>query len=116
MFIAIVSVSLLMAALMVFAALRKLSHREDVVASYARVGVRESQLNLLAAILLAGAIGLVLGLFWPPIGVAAAAGLVVYFLLAVVAHIRANDAANLPTPLVLLLLAATLLALRSVAS
>jgi xanthine/uracil/vitamin C permease (AzgA family) len=98
-------VSILLAALLVFAAVRKLSHRPDVVATYTRVGVPEERLNLLAWILLAGAAGLIAGLFWAPIGIAAGIGLVVYFLLAVAAHIRAGDSRNLPVPVAIELLA-----------
>ena len=98
-------ISILLAALLVFTAVRKLSHRPDVVATYTRVGVPEERLNLLAWILLAGAAGLIAGLFWPPIGVAAGVGLVVYFLLAVIAHIKAHDARNLPVPVAMELLA-----------
>jgi DoxX-like protein len=98
-------VSILLAALLVFTAVRKLSHRPDVVATYTRVGVPEERLDQLAWILLAGAAGLIAGLFWPPIGVAAGIGLVVYFLLAIAAHIRARDARNLPVPVAMELLA-----------
>lgn len=104
-------ISVLLAALLVFAAVRKLSHRPEVVASYTRVGVPEDRLDQLAWILLAGAAGLVAGLFWPPVGVAAGIGLVVYFLLAIVAHVRADDARNLPTPVALELLAVASLVL-----
>jgi hypothetical protein len=113
MFVAAAIVSSLLASLLAFAAVRKLSHRPEVVASYTRVGVPERKLNYLALILFAGAAGLVVGLFWGPLGVAAAVGLVVYFLLAIGAHIRANDAANLPTPVVIELMAVAALVLRA---
>ncbi len=104
--------SVVLVAALVLAAIRKLSHREDVVRSYARVGVPEDKLNSLAVILLAGAAGLITGLFWEPMGVAAALGVVCYFVLAVAAHIRFHDEQHLPTPLVILLLAAAVLVLR----
>jgi hypothetical protein len=46
----------------------------------------------------ASASGLVAGFVWAPIGVAAAIGLVIYFLLAIGAHVRADDTKNVPTP------------------
>ena len=98
-------ISALLAALLVFAAARKLSHRPEVVATYTRVGVPEDRLDLLAWILIAGAAGLLAGLAWHPIGAAAGIGLVVYFLLAVGAHLRAGDARNLPVPVAMELLA-----------
>jgi uncharacterized membrane protein len=104
-------VSVLLAALLVFAAVRKLSHRPEVVATYTRVGVPEDRLNSLAWILLAGAAGLIAGLVWRPIGVAAGIGLVVYFVLAIASHIRAGDLRNLPVPVVMELLAVASLVL-----
>jgi DoxX-like family len=92
-------VNVLLAVVLAFAAVRKLTHREDVVASYARVGVPEERLNHLAFILLLGAAGLLLGLAWTPIGIAAALGVVVYFLLAIAAHVRHHDTRNLTTPI-----------------
>ena len=75
-----------------------------MVETYTRVGVPEDKLKRLAWILLAGASGLIAGLLWPPIGVAAGIGLVVYFLLAIAAHVRANNAKNLVAPVVMELL------------
>jgi hypothetical protein len=105
-------VSVLLAALLAFAAIRKLSHRAEVVQSYVRVGVPEDKLDYLAITLLAGAAGLIVGLLWAPIGIAAAIAVIGYFLVAAAFHIRADDARNLPTPLALAAIAAVALALR----
>jgi len=112
MFVATAIVSVLLAALLALAAIRKLTHQERIVQSYLRVGVPEDKLNYLAIILLTGAAGLILGLLWAPIGVAAAIGVICYFIGAVAFHIRANDAKNLPTPVALAVIAAVALALR----
>jgi DoxX-like family len=112
-FVATVAVSALLALLMSYAAVRKLSHRPEVVATYARVGVPEERLDLLAATLLAGAAGLLVGLAWAPLGVAAGAAVVAYFLVAIGAHIRSRDLENLPTPVVMELLAVGATALRA---
>lgn len=112
MSVAAAIVSVLLAAALVFAAIRKLSHRPAVVATYTRVGVNEDQLDYLAFILLAGAAGLLLGILWAPIGIAAAGGVVCYFALAVAAHLRADDTANLPTPLTIEAVAVAALTLR----
>jgi hypothetical protein len=111
-FVATAILSSLLAGLLAFSAIRKLSHRPEVVATYVRVGVPEDKLDYLAAILLAGAAGLVVGLFWAPLGVAAAIGVTAYFLLAIGAHIRASDEEHLPTPLVIELMALAALAGR----
>jgi hypothetical protein len=105
-------VSVLLAALLVVTAARKLGHRPAVVATYRRVGVPQERLNQLAVLLLAGAAGLVVGLWWEPLGVAAAAALVAYFLLAIGAHVRARDTANVPTPALYLALSAVVLTLH----
>ena len=107
-------VSVLLAALLTYSAVRKLSHEEGVVQGYTRAGVPEDRLDQLAFILFAGAAGLILGLFWAPVGVAAAGALVLYFAVAVAFHIRANDEKHLPTPLVMEVLAAAALVLRLV--
>ncbi|MCO1654850.1 DoxX family protein [Pseudonocardia humida] len=112
MIVASLITSSTLAALLVASAALKLSHREAVVQSYQRVGVPENRLDLLAGILLAGASGLLAGLIWPPVAVAAAAGLLCYFLIAVAAHVRAHDSRHAGPAAVLALLSAAALALR----
>jgi hypothetical protein len=112
MFVAAALISSLLAALLAYSAIRKLSHQHQVVATYTRVGVPEDMLNYLALVLLAGAAGLVAGLFWGPLGVAAAAAVVCYFLLAIAAHVRHGDIRNAPTPIAIELLAVAALVLR----
>jgi hypothetical protein len=104
--------SVLLAALLAYSAVTKLSHEERFVQGYVRVGVPEDKLDYLAIILLAGAAGLVLGLFWAPVGVAATIGVVLYFLAAIASHIRADDTEHLPAPLVIGAIAAATLILR----
>ncbi|QLL05412.1 DoxX family protein [Mycobacterium vicinigordonae] len=83
-----------------------------VLANSARVNVSRSLLPTLAALKLAGAAGLVIGLLWlRPIGIAAAAGLVLFFVGAVVTHIRAGVLSNIAFPGAYLLLSAVSLAL-----
>jgi hypothetical protein len=50
-----------------------------------------SWLPRLAVLEGAAAAGIVVGLWWPPIGIAAASGAVIYFLVAVAAHLRVGD-------------------------
>jgi hypothetical protein len=85
-----------------------------IVQTYRAVGVPEDKINYLAVILLAGAAGLIVGLFWAPIGIAAAIGLILYFLLAVGAHFRFHDAGHASTPAVIALIAVAALVLRLV--
>lgn len=82
-----------------------------VLANSARVGVPRSWLPMLGALKLAGAIGLVVGLLGVPvIGVAAGAGLVAFFVGAVITHLRAGVLSNIAFPGGYLLLSAVSLA------
>jgi hypothetical protein len=112
MFLATIILSALLAAMLAFSAYSKLTRQAAIVESVDRVGFPQDKLDHLAVILLAGAAGLLIGLFWAPVGVAAAAGVVAYFAVTIAFHLRAGDAANVPKPLLIGLLAAAALALR----
>jgi hypothetical protein len=58
------------------------------VENLGNAGVRPSQFPPLAVVELAGVAELIVGLWWTPIGIAAAIGIVLYFVGAVVAHVR----------------------------
>jgi DoxX-like family len=76
------------------------------------VGVSHSWLPLLAGLKAAGAAGLLMGLIgFHVVGVAAAAGLVIFFIGAVIAHIRARVFYNIAFPGLYLALASASLAL-----
>lgn len=82
-----------------------------VLANSAEVGVPPSWLPLLGALKAAGAVGLLVGLAGVPlIGVAAAAGLTLFFLGAVIAHLRARVLRNIAFPGLYLALAVASLA------
>jgi hypothetical protein len=70
-----------------------------VLANSAKVHVPRSWLPMLGTLKLAGAIGLLVGLVGlPAIGIAAATGLVLFFIGAVIAHLRAHVLANIAFP------------------
>ncbi len=77
-----------------------------VLKNSAEVHVPATALPYLATLKLAGAVGLTLGLIaLPPLGVAAGIGLVLFFIGAVAAHVRARVFYNIGFPGVFLLLA-----------
>jgi hypothetical protein len=87
---------------------------DAVLANSAEVGVPRSWLPLLATLKAAGAAGLLLGLLGAhAIGLAAASGLVAFFVGAIVAHLRARVWYNLAFPGAYLALAVASLTLGS---
>jgi uncharacterized membrane protein YphA (DoxX/SURF4 family) len=76
------------------------------------VGLPLKFLPFLAACEFGGAIGLLVGIAWPPIGVAAAAGLVLYFVGASIAHVRVGDFSGLGPAVFMLFMSGACLILR----
>ena len=112
MFIATVVVSVLLALAAIGSALGKFSKNPKVVENLSGVGVPLSWFPFLGAAEVAGGVGLLVGLGVAPLGMAAAIGLVLYFLGAVGAHVKANDTKGIPPALVLALVSGAALALR----
>jgi DoxX-like family len=69
---------------------------------------------VLASLELAGAAGILIGLWLEPLGIAAAVGLVAYFIGAVTGHPRVGDTKNLTMPMPPLVLSIAVLVLRLV--
>jgi uncharacterized membrane protein YphA (DoxX/SURF4 family) len=112
MFIAAAIVSSLLAVALVASGRGKLVKDPQQMKTMARVGFPEDKLWVLAAAEIAGAAGVVAGLFWWPIGVAAAIGVLLYFLGAIGAHLRVKDK-NFAPALVMLLVAVAALVFRA---
>jgi hypothetical protein len=112
-FIALVVVTVLLAAICLNSAVMKLRRNEQVLAVISgTVGVPQPYLPALAALEIAGAAGILLGLSLEPLGVLAATGLVAYFVGAVGGHLRVRDTKHLVMPLPPLVLAIAVLVLR----
>ncbi|WP_328393859.1 DoxX family protein [Nocardia sp. NBC_00416] len=108
MFIATLIVTLVLAGILLASAAAKLTRNAGVLASMEKVGVPAEKIPWLAYLEIAGAVGLIAGLFWWPIGVAAAIGVVLYFAGAVGAHIRVKDKELAPAAGLALVAAAAL--------
>jgi hypothetical protein len=115
MFTAYVVVTLLAAAATGFAATADFLRPQWVLANMTRAGVPQSRLFSLGALKAAGALGLLVGLGVPLLGVAAAVGLVLFFVGAIITHIRAHWY-SFTTPAAFLLLAVGSLGLRLASS
>ena len=87
-----VIVTFVVAAMVAFSAIAKIRHDPRVVRTiHEIVGFPLRYFPLLAALELAGALGLVLGMFWPLLGIVAGVGLGLYFLAAILSHFRVGD-------------------------
>ncbi|MEN8650560.1 DoxX family protein [Streptomyces sp. 21So2-11] len=91
MFIAYAVVAGLLAAALLASATFTFNRQEQIVSSMTKLEVPDSWLPRLAALKAAGALGLLVGLVVVPIGVAAAIGVVLYFIGALIFHLRARD-------------------------
>jgi DoxX-like family len=112
MAVAYLTVTMLAAAANIYAATNDFRRLEWVVGNMNRLGVPQRWLATLGVLKAAGAVGLLAGIQVPMIGVAAAAGLVLFFVGAIVTAARAHWYSHLPYPVVWLALAAGSLILR----
>jgi hypothetical protein len=96
-----VIVTALLAALFGFASLIKVVGLRQSLAIRDHLGVKPVQWRLIGLLELAGVAGVLVGLFWPPIGVAAAIGLALLVLGAIVFHVRASDSVADTAPAVI---------------
>ena len=100
-----VVLSVLLALVAGFSGLGKLQKKPQIMESMAHVGVKLNQIPVLAYLELAGALGLLLGLAYAGLGVLSSVALALYFVGAVIAHLKVKDGpAGFAPPLVLGLL------------
>ncbi|GAB3845637.1 DoxX family protein [Dactylosporangium cerinum] len=93
-----VIMSVVTAALTIAAAAADFVRPQWILANMSRYGVPHAWLPVLGAVKAAGGLGLLAGLAVPALGLAAAAGLVLYFLGAVGTVVRARCWSHLPSP------------------
>jgi hypothetical protein len=115
MFTAYLIVTVLAAAANIFSATLDFIRYKQILINMSKVGVPESWINMLGILKAAGALGLLVGIGVPLIGIAAAVGLVVFFVGAIFTHLRARDF-SFGLAVVFLLLAVAALVLRLTAS
>jgi uncharacterized membrane protein YphA (DoxX/SURF4 family) len=116
MFLATIVVSVLLAVALAASASFKLRKDPRLVEGLGAVGVPVARFWQLAVLELAGAAGLVIGLFWWPLGVAAAIGVILYFVGATGAHVRFRDWGHIASPVGILVVAVAALVLRSLSA
>ena len=111
MFTAYIVVTVLAAAANIFSAILDFIRFKQILINMARVGVSESWITILGILKAAGAVGLLIGIGVPLVDIAAASGLTLFFVGAIVTHLRAHDH-SFGLAVVFLLLALAALALR----
>jgi hypothetical protein len=111
MFSAYVVVTVLAAAANIFSATCDFVRYKQVAIAMAKAGVPDSWMTTLGMLKAAGALGLLVGMGVPMIGTAAAVGLILFFVGAIITHLRARDY-SFGLAIVFLLLAVAALVLR----
>jgi hypothetical protein len=111
MFISYIVVTVLSAAANIFSATCDFVRYKKVSIAMAKAGVPESWMTMLGVLKAAGALGLLVGIVVPPIGTAAGIGLILFFVGAIITHLRARDY-SFGLAIVFLLLAIAALVLR----
>lgn len=107
---ALIILAALLGLMTAFSAFGKFSMNEKAVEMLVHVGLRERQIRLLGTVEILGALGLLIGIWVPILGQLASIGFVVYFIGAVVAHIRARDGVKEMAPAIILLVLSIIVA------
>jgi hypothetical protein len=105
MFSAYLVVAILLSVGLVMSGALKLAKNPRIVEGIGGLGVPLPLFPLLAALEIAGAAGLIIGVWFAPLGIAAGVGVVMYFTGAVITHLRAHNR-EFASPLVLGMMAA----------
>ncbi|AEN11600.1 MULTISPECIES: DoxX family protein [unclassified Streptomyces] len=113
MFITYAVVAALMSMVLLASAGAKFTRPKRLVDQMSTLGLPYGMLPFLGIAQAAGAGGLVVGLWWGPLGIAAAVCLALYFIGAVATHLRVGDYEGAPPAAVLTAVAVALVVLRS---
>ena len=111
MFTVYIIVTVLTAAANFFSATLDFIRYKQVLINMAKAGVPDSWITMLGTLKAAGALGLLVGIGVPLIGTAAAVGVILFFVGAIITHLRARDY-SFGLAVVFLLLAVAALVLR----
>ncbi len=103
--ITLVILTTLLGLVTAFSAVGKFTMNPKAAEMLRHLGLTDSQIRALGVVEVAGALGLLVGIWIPILGLLAAIGFVLYFLGALIMHVRAKDPAkDLAPALVLLVL------------
>ncbi|MFE9442547.1 DoxX family protein [Streptomyces sp. NPDC006602] len=103
MFIAYVVLAVVLSLVLLFSARPDITGDPKITEGLKALGVPDSWFLPLGLVKIAGALGLLAGIAYRPLGIAAAIGVVLYFLGAVITHLRAGDKKGVGTPAAIML-------------
>ncbi|MEU1710805.1 DoxX family protein [Streptomyces sp. NPDC005706] len=112
-FVSLAVVTVFMSAVLLVSAGAKSLRTRHITEQMSTLGVPQSMMAFLIGAQIAGAAGAIAGLWWGPIGIAAAIGLTLYFAGAVVSHLRVGDHKGAPPAAVLTVASVALIVLRA---
>ncbi|MET7695183.1 DoxX family protein [Streptomyces sp. NPDC005483] len=113
MFITTVVLAALLAVGFAAAAIPKILANDEAAANAQHVGFSVGAFRIIGLLEIAGAAGVLIGLLWAPLGVAAAAGLFLVSIGGLASHLRVKDRPKAAAPVVLFgVLAVSVLLLR----
>lgn len=111
-FTAYIVVTVVAAAANIYAAANDFVRPKWLLGNMSKLGVPESSLRVLGVLKAAGALGLLIGIGVPLIGMAAAIALTLFFIGALITHLRARDLSlgkGVPVAFLMLVVAALVL-------
>jgi len=113
MFVSLAVVTVVMAALLLVSAGAKSLRTRHITEQMSTLGVPQGMMAFLIVAQIAGAAGVIAGLRWGPVGIAAAIGLTLYFAGAVAFHLRVGDHKGASPAAILAVASIALIVLRA---
>ncbi|MFC8716168.1 DoxX family protein [Kitasatospora sp. NPDC057198] len=113
MFVSLAVVTVVMAAFLLASAGAKFLRTRHITEQMSALGVPQGLMAFLIGAQIAGAAGVVAGLRWGPLGIAAAIGLTLYFAGAIAFHLRVGDRKGASPAAVLTVVSVALIVLRA---
>ena len=113
MSVSLAVVTVFMSALLLVSAGAKSLRTRHITEQMSTLGVPPGMMAFLIGAQIAGAAGAIAGLWWGPIGIAAAIGLMLYFAGAVAFHLRVGDRKGASPAVVLTMASVALIVLRA---
>ncbi|MBV2153020.1 DoxX family protein [Kitasatospora sp. SUK 42] len=113
MFVSLAVVTVFMSAVLLVSAGAKSLRTRHITEQMSTLGIPQGMMAFLIGAQIAGAAGAIAGLWWGPVGIAAAIGLTLYFAGAVASHLRVGDRKGALPAVVLTMASIALIALRA---